>query len=530
MKLNLFIRMVASLAILGVCEAVNIELVTVGNDGNPARGSGFGAGQGHVDYEYHIGKYEVTFNQYLEFLNSVDPTGANTLGLWHANNWHMGQNDTSDFGYEIARDLNRPEGQKYYLHRGRGDRALKNVDLHDAARFVNWLHNGQGNGDTETGSYTMASFPQGALSRNPGWKYAIPTVDEWFKAAYHGNDGVTGNYYDYATASNEAPSGTTINADNGNHNFVANVEVAGAGSAYGVFHMAGNVREWAENSTARGAVYYFSGGSIDGRADRFYNYGWNSESYEIGFRVIASIVPVPTPDITVEQPTGTALVDGATADFGEVVQNTSHTLAFTIHNDGDADLTGISPAFSGPAAAEYALTTAPAGSLAPGAITSFMLTFTPVQGGNSEATLHLASNDPNESPFTVELRAAVVSLNDDADGDGMGDHAEFLLADLGFDWQLTQPQLVETYYRHAPRAGLIAESQIESLRAESFAIRREAATGKFVLKLDWKHSADLRSFSDLPVSVGQVSVNAEGDLELRIEGDSQTRFFLVEIK
>jgi len=241
-------------------------------------------------------------------------------------------------------------------------------------------------------------------------------------------------------------------------------------------------------------------------------------------------VPVPTPDITVEQPTGTALVDGATADFGEVVQNTSHTLAFTIHNDGDADLTGISPAFSGPAAAEYALTTAPAGSLAPGAITSFMLTFTPVQGGNSEATLHLASNDPNESPFTVELRAAVVSLNDDADGDGMGDHAEFLLADLGFDWQLTQPQLVETYYRHAPRAGLIAESQIESLRAESFAIRREAATGKFVLKLDWKHSADLRSFSDLPVSVGQVSVNAEGDLELRIEGDSQTRFFLVEIK
>ena len=530
MKSNLFVQVATSLAMLSICEAVNIELATIGNDGNPARGSGFGAGQGRVDYQYHIGKYEVTFNQYLEFLNSVDPTGNNTLGLWHVNNWHRGQNDTSDFGYEIARDLTRPEGQKYYLHRGRGDRALKNVDLHDAARFVNWLHNGQGNGDTETGAYTMANFPQGPLSRNPGWKYAIPTVNEWFKAAYHRNDGVTGNYYDYATASNEAPNGTTINADNGNHNFVGNVEVDGAGSAYGAFHMAGNVREWAENSTARGAVYYFSGGPIDGRADRSYNYNWNSESYEIGFRVVASVVPVPTPDITVEQPTGTALVDGATADFGEVVQNTPYTLAFMIRNDGDADLTGISATFSGPAAPEYTLSSIPADSLAPGTSTSFILAYTPAQGGIREASLQLASNDPNESPFTVGLRAAVVSLNDDIDGDGMNDHAEFLLSDLGFDWQLAQPQLVETYYQHAPKAGLIAESQIELLRAGSFAIRREPTTGKFILKLDWKHSADLQNFSDLPVSAEQISLNAEGDLELKLEGSNRTRFFLVEIR
>ena len=88
MKSNLFVQVATSLAMLSICEAVNIELTTIGNDGNPARGSGFGAGQGRVDYQYHIGKYEVTFNQYLEFLNSVDPTGDNTLGLWHVNNWH----------------------------------------------------------------------------------------------------------------------------------------------------------------------------------------------------------------------------------------------------------------------------------------------------------------------------------------------------------------------------------------------------------------------------------------------------------
>ena len=112
----------------------------------------------------------------------------------------------------------------------------------------------------------------------------------------------------------------------------------------------------------------------------------------------------------------------------------------------------------------------------------------------------------------------------------MNDHAEFLLSDLGFDWQLAQPQLVETYYQHAPKAGLIAESQIELLRAGSFAIRREPTTGKFILKLDWKHSADLQNFSDLPVSAEQISLNAEGDLELKLEGSNRTRFFLVEIR
>ena len=29
------------------------------------------------------------------------------------------------------------------------------VDFYDALRFANWMNNGQGNGDTETGAYTL---------------------------------------------------------------------------------------------------------------------------------------------------------------------------------------------------------------------------------------------------------------------------------------------------------------------------------------------------------------------------------------
>ena len=36
------------------------------------------------------------------------------------------------------------------------------VGFHEAARFVNWLHNGQGKGSTETGAYTIS---QGQVTR-----------------------------------------------------------------------------------------------------------------------------------------------------------------------------------------------------------------------------------------------------------------------------------------------------------------------------------------------------------------------------
>ena len=53
----------------------------VGNAGNAADPT---TGIGAVDYEYRIGTYEVTNAQYAAFLNSVDPTGSNTLGLYNS--------------------------------------------------------------------------------------------------------------------------------------------------------------------------------------------------------------------------------------------------------------------------------------------------------------------------------------------------------------------------------------------------------------------------------------------------------------
>jgi len=73
---------VVALALLGPfsdARAVDIPWVEVGDAENDPAFNGFGA----VDYVYLIGRTEVTNAQYAEFLNAVDPSGANALSLYH---------------------------------------------------------------------------------------------------------------------------------------------------------------------------------------------------------------------------------------------------------------------------------------------------------------------------------------------------------------------------------------------------------------------------------------------------------------
>ena len=62
-------------------RAVTIETVPVGNPGNAADRRYDTTDVGSVPNNFRIGTHEVTNVQYVEFLNGVDPTGANTLAL-----------------------------------------------------------------------------------------------------------------------------------------------------------------------------------------------------------------------------------------------------------------------------------------------------------------------------------------------------------------------------------------------------------------------------------------------------------------
>jgi len=166
---------------------ITIDTVPVGNLGNSADTTGFGA----VSYRYNIGTTEVTNAQYAEFLN--EKAKSDPLGLY---NTSMG----SGIGGITRSGSNG--SYSYSTISGREDMPVSYVSWYDSIRFANWLHNGQGSGDTETGAYTIlggTATPSNGLSitRNPGAQWWLTSEDEWYKAAYHKNDGDTASYFEY---------------------------------------------------------------------------------------------------------------------------------------------------------------------------------------------------------------------------------------------------------------------------------------------------------------------------------------------
>lgn len=109
-------------------------------------------------------------------------------------------------------------------------------------------------------------------------------------------------------------------------------------------------------------------------------------------------------EISVEQPTGSPLTDGAsTVDFGIVTPGNSAVRTFTVRNLGAGTLSGLAMTLSGAAAGDYEASAPGATSLAPGESTSFTVTYTPTLSGVRSATLRIASNDGDENPFDVLL-------------------------------------------------------------------------------------------------------------------------------
>ncbi len=305
-------RFVATLAAVVLAattaQAVNIEAVPVGNPGNA--NDIHGDGYGSVGYSYNIGKYEVTAGQYTEFLNAVADT--DTYGLYSTSmSWSNGckikrSGSSGSYTYSVASD--------------RADRPVNYVSWGDAARFSNWLDNGQPSGaqdnsTTEDGAYylngAVSDADLMAMTRESDATWVIPTENEWYKAAYY--DGSDSVYYEYPTGTDIAPSNLLSNpsSDPGNNaNFYDGGYTIGSpyyttdvgdfensASPYGTFDQGGNLWEWNETVMSTGSSRGVRGGGWDAySADldasyRIYSYP-TVEYGTVGFRVAS--IPEPS--------------------------------------------------------------------------------------------------------------------------------------------------------------------------------------------------------------------------------------------
>jgi len=309
---------------------VAFDWATVADINNTNDSTGYGA----VSSIYNIATKEVNLFQYRAFLNAVAAT--DTYSLY---NTSMGSNAN------IAGITRSGSSGSYtYAVSGSGNRPVTYVSWFDAARFSNWVANGQptgaqGNATTENGAYTLdgatngVSFTKNGINPNTGatTTYWIPSENEWYKAAYYqpvGSGGPSDSYWLYPTGSDTIPNssnGSTSDVNSGNFNRnVAPTDgvndgyaVSGstsfptgnaltdggaftlADSYYGTFDQGGNVFEW-NDAVISGSARGLRGGSWDGGEDdlrasfRYFNFGVGPtfEGSNVGFRV--GSVPEPS--------------------------------------------------------------------------------------------------------------------------------------------------------------------------------------------------------------------------------------------
>ena len=119
------------------------------------------------------------------------------------------------------------------------------------------------------------------------------------------------------------------------------------------------------------------------------------------------VLTVVTPVLTLTQ-SGSSVAAGGTYSFGnvdKVVPAVPLTKTFTIQNTGGVDLMSIVVnAPTGAAAADYTIDlTGTASTLAPGASTTFTVTFNPSRIGTRVAAIAINSNDLTNNPYSITL-------------------------------------------------------------------------------------------------------------------------------
>ena len=234
---------------------------------------------------------------------------------------------------------------------------------------------------------------------------------------------------------------------------------------------------------------------------------------------------VGLPRMSVEQPAGSVIASGGARTVATLPGSFTDTV-FTIRNVGaqPLTLTGTPNLVALSGSSDFSILTQPASPVAPGATTTFTVRFAPATAGLKTATLTIPSDDAS-TPYVISLSGRGLSTTTDTDGDGLSDAAEFNLASLGFDWQVSQPAQVSTYFANANSAGLYTTSQVQTLNVGTPLLQRDAATGQFTLELGLEKSNDLQTFTPFPFLAPQTSVQPNGKLHFQFTTPDNAAFF-----
>lgn len=286
---------------------VTIDFKTVNNVGNAASTNGFGS----VNYVYQLGTHEVSNQQYTDFLNAIgssDPYSLYSTSM--ATDVNGGINRTGATG-----------SYAYSVKSGFANEPVTFASWYNAARFANWLHNGQTNNPAslETGSYRMPAVASAeVLTRTAAATFVLPNMNEWVKGGFHvSSSGTSATYTSFATSNNTQPTATVsdtalVNRANFNGATASSTGPLPIGSytnslsSYGLYEMMGNVSEMTETvSPTNTNRFYTTSGAWNTSASNLTSQfslalsnplysGTAAKTSALGFR-LAKVEPVPEP-------------------------------------------------------------------------------------------------------------------------------------------------------------------------------------------------------------------------------------------
>lgn len=265
-------------------------ITSPGNSPDSNTSSWYGSPRGSVSYAYYMGKYEIS----RSMVEKVNSDGALGITL----------QDMTNYGGNGA---NKP---------------ATGISWYEAALFTNWLNTSQGYAAAykfTAGSFTLwtpsdSGYDSNNKFRNSLARYVLPTKDEWYKSAYfnpststyfRSPDGT--NFMPQAVASGTDPNTAVWNNNSRGPGGPADITLAGGLSPFGTMGQGGNAREWTESTFYDQSIILAE--NIPSSARSNWGGSWNSsdlashlersytpgtESYDIGFRIVALAIPEPS--------------------------------------------------------------------------------------------------------------------------------------------------------------------------------------------------------------------------------------------